>query len=238
MELSSDTALKVHTAWARLLGVPLDSLRAENGKRVYSERTDHPVLMYVSLFGVGVVIGPEWAIEAARDLTDQELASHSQLLEISAPHDGQPLGEAGLYFCDSVPRVPGFTAPVSRDREHAAALERDCSPDDAAEVGLSDMTNTFVLMGDEGAAPRPLAGSGYDIWEDSLAHMGVLTAQGERRRGHAALAVSIAMEEAMRSGLVPQWRARTDNTASIRTALRAGFKHAGSQTTVLLNASG
>ncbi|XAS68219.1 hypothetical protein V3C33_02520 [Micrococcaceae bacterium Sec5.7] len=125
---------------------------------------------------------------------------------------------------------------MSSDPEHAFSLERACSQDDAAEVGLSEMKNTFVLLDDDGPTPLPLAGCGYDIWEDSLAHMGVLTAPGQRQQGHAATAVSIAAGQAMALGLVPQWRARTDNTASIRTALRAGFKHAGTQTTVLLNA--
>ncbi|WP_461170886.1 GNAT family N-acetyltransferase [Arthrobacter sp. Z1-15] len=96
------------------------------------------------------------------------------------------------------------------------------------------MAKTFVLLGDERSEPRPLAGSGYDVWKDHLAHMGVLTADGSRRQGHAATAVSIAVDHATRAGLIPQWRVRTDNTASIRTALRAGFAHAGSQTTVLL----
>lgn len=235
MKLNPDTVLKVQAAWAQVLGVPRESLTG-NGTRVYSERNDSSLFMFVSLFGVGVVVGPEWAIGAAHDLTDRELASHAKLLEISSPHGGRPLGEAGLFFCDSVPCVPNLpTKSVGRASEHAVALERGCSREDLAEVGLSDMENTFVLLGNDGPAPRPLAGSGYDIWQGSLAHMGVLTAPGERGQGYAATAVSIAVDHAMNSGLIPQWRARTDNTASIRTALGAGFQHAGSQTTVLLN---
>lgn len=235
MQLSPATVLRIQATWARILGLPQESL-AENGTRIYREKSDSSVLMFVSLFGVGVVFGPKWAIEVARDLPDQELASHAKLLEISVPHGGQPLGEAGLYFCDTVPSVPDPGPTVSSDPEHAFALERACSQDDAAEVGLSEMKNTFVLLNDDGPTPRPLAGCGYDTWGASLAHMGVLTARGQRRQGHAATAVSIALVHAMELGLVPQWRVRTDNTASIRTALRAGFTHAGTQTTVLLNA--
>lgn len=235
MQLSPATVLTVQATWARILGLPQESL-AGNGRRIYREKSDSSVLMFVSLFGVGVVVGPKWAIDVARDLADEELASHAKLLEISAPHGGQPLGEAGLYFCDTVPSVPDLAPTVSSDPEHAFALERACSQDDAAEVGLSEMKNTFVLLDDDGPTPRPLAGCGYDTWEDSLAHIGVLTAPGQRQQGHAATAVSIAVGHAMELDLVPQWRARTDNAASIRTALRAGFEHAGTQTTVLLNA--
>lgn len=235
MQLSPATVLRVQATWAQILGLPQEAL-ARNDTRIYREKSDSSVLMFVSLFGVGVVSGPRWAIEVARDLPDQELASHAKLLEISAPHGGQPLGEAGLYFCDTVPSVPDLVPTVSRDPEHAFALERACSREDAAEVGLSEMKNTFVLLDDGGPTLLPLAGCGYDIWEASLAHMGVLTARGQRQQGHAATAVSIAMAQALELGLVPQWRARTDNPASIRTALRAGFKHAGTQTTVLLDA--
>lgn len=234
MQLSPATVMTVQETWARILGLPHESM-AQNGARIYLEKSDSPVLMFVSLFGVGVVRGPKWAIEVAHDLADHELASHAKLLEISAPHGGQPLGEAGLFFCDTVPSVSGGASTVSSDPAHALALERACSQDDAAEVGLSEMETTFVLLDGDEPTQLPLAGCGYDIWEASLAHMGVLTAPGQRRQGHAATAVSIAMGQAMDLGLVPQWRARTDNAASIRTALGAGFKQAGSQTTVLLN---
>lgn len=235
MQLSSTTVLRVQATWAQILGLPQESL-AGNDTRIYRETSNSSVLMFVSLFGIGVVIGPKWAVEIAHDLPDQELASHTKLLEISAPYGGRPLGEAGLYFCDTMPSGPDPVPTVSSNPEHAFALERACSRDDAAEVGLSEMKNTFVLLDNDGPTPLPLAGCGYDTWGASLAHMGVLTAPSQRQQGYAARAVSIAMVQAMKSGLVPQWRARTDNTASIRTALRAGFMHAGTQTAVLLNA--
>jgi len=235
MQLRPAIVMTVHAAWARILGLPQESL-AGNGPRIYREKSDSPVLMFVSLFGVGVVLGPKWAIEVAHDLADDELASHAKLLEVSAPHGGLPLGEAGLYFCDTVPSVPGPAPTVSSDPAHALALERSCPENDVAEVGLSEMNNTFVLFDGDEPTQLPLAGCGYDVWEASLAHMGVLTAPRQRKQGHAATAVAVAAGQAMDVGLVPQWRARTNNTASIRTALCAGFKHAGSQTTVLLNA--
>lgn len=235
MKLRIATILKVQAAWAQILGVPRESL-AGGDTRIYREDNESSTLMFVSLFGVGIFVGPTWAIDAAHELTDRELASHAKLLTISAPHGGQPLGAAGLYFCDTMPSIANPAMTVGRDSKHAVALELACSREDTAEVGLGQMKNTFVLFGGDGPTPIPLAGCGYDIWEDSLAHMGVITAPVQRRQGHAAAAVSIAMRQAMESGLVPQWRARTDNIASIGTALHAGYKHAGSQTTVILSA--
>lgn len=67
-------------------------------------------------------MGPGWAIEAAGDLTDADLASHSRPLKISSPHGGEALGQAALYFCDTFPAVPGIGQTVSRKPEHAIAL--------------------------------------------------------------------------------------------------------------------
>nr|WP_241742910.1 GNAT family N-acetyltransferase [Arthrobacter bussei] len=66
--------------------------------------------------------------------------------------------------------------------------------------------------------------------------MAVITPPDERRKGYAQRIAAVAVAESMAAGLVPQWRARTDNTASQRTALRAGFAYAGTQTSVILDA--
>lgn len=232
MELKPGTVSKIQLAWSRILGFDAGAMAA-GGDRIYRENNSSSLLMFVSLFGKEALVGPSWAVEAARDLTGTELASHSTLLEISRPHGGWPLGEASLYFCGTLPSLTDECPTVSREPEHAAALEHRCPTDDVSEVNLSSMEHTYVLItGDD--PPTQLAGAGYDIWKDTLAHIGVLTAPEERRRGRALQATSMAVAGAMASGLIPQWRARTDNAASHLTALSAGFVYAGSQTSVHL----
>ncbi|MDF9279541.1 GNAT family N-acetyltransferase [Arthrobacter sp. EH-1B-1] len=233
MNLEPGTISIIQLAWSRLLGFE-DGAMAGTCHRIYREDNNAPLLMFVSLFGKEALVGPTWALDAAKDLTGVELSRHSTLLSMSRPHGGRGLGEAYLYFSDNLPSFPDSGPLVSSDPAHARALERLCPPDDVAEVGLSAMENSCVLVDESSEPPLPLAGAGYDIWEGILAHLGVLTAPDERRRGHASYAVSVAVEESMAAGLIPQWRARTDNVASQRTALRAGFVHAGSQTSVVL----
>ena len=48
------------------------------------------------------------------------------------------------------------------------------------------------------------------------------------------MAAAIATNDALDVGLVPQWRARTENRASRAIAARLGYVEVGSQTTVLL----
>ena len=79
-----------------------------------------------------------------------------------------------------------------------------------------------------------MAGAGYDVWEEAVAHLGALVSPASRRTGLGSQAVAIAQKHALDAGLISQWRVHVDNIASIRTALRAGFEYAGTQTTVIL----
>lgn len=233
MNLEPGTVSIIQLAWSRLLGLDDAALAAGRG-RIYREDNSATLLTFITLFGNEALVGPSWALEAARAIPGEELARHSTLLSLSRPHGGRALGEAFLYFCDVLPSFPEEGPLVSSDPGHARALERRCPPDDVAEVGLSGMEQSCVLVDDRSDPPVPLAGAGYDIWGGILAHVGVLTAPDERRRGRATFATSVAVEEAMAAGLIPQWRARADNVASQRTALGAGFVLAGTQTSVVL----
>lgn len=237
MELDPGTVSIIQLGWSRLLHLNDLALADAAGKRIYRRDDDAKILTFVRLFGQEALVGPGWAIDATERISGAELAWHSTLLSISRDHGGRALGEANLYFCDNLPSIElREDAAVSGDPAFAADLERLCPPDDTAEVGLSDMEHRCVLVDDTAQSPVPVAGAGYDIWSGILAHMGVLTAPDQRGRGHGTYIASVAVENAMASGLIPQWRARSDNTASIRTALSAGFVEAGTQTSVLLNA--
>ncbi len=239
MELDPGTVAIVQLAWSRLLGLDDGAIGEGGTDRLVSIDDDASALSFVTLFGVEVLRGPQWAVDAGGDLPGMELRSHSTLLSLSREHGGRGLGEAQLYFCDSLPRFEGAPAVVSSEAGLVRTLERRCPPDDIAEADLSGVQHPFVLLEEaaepETEQPTPLAGAGYDIWAGILAHISVITPPEERRKGYAQRIAAVAVEEAMGAGLVPQWRARTDNTASQRTARRAGFAFAGTQTSVLLD---
>ncbi|WP_104180837.1 GNAT family N-acetyltransferase [Arthrobacter sp. B0490] len=238
MDLDPGTVSIIQLAWSRLLGLDDGALGSGSG-RLYSTDDDAPLLTFVTLFGREVLKGPAWAVEAGRSLSGPELRSASTLLTLTRDHGGRALGEAQLYFCDALPRFDEPPAVVSSEAALVRELERRCPPDDVAEADLGGVEHPFVLVDgrNEGgdAQPDPLAGAGYDIWEGILAHVAAITPPGERRKGYAGRVAAVAVEEAMAAGLVPQWRARTDNTASQRTARRAGFVFAGTQTSVALD---
>ena len=238
MDLDPGTVSIIQLAWSRLLGLDDGALGDGGSDRLYSTDDDASLLTFVTLFGREVLKGPAWAVEAGRSLSGTALRSASTLLTLTRDHGGRALGEAQLYFCDALPQFDEPPADVSSEAALVRALERRCPPDDVAEADLGGVEYPFVLVdgsdGDE-ARQTPLAGAGYDIWEGILAHIAAITPPDERRKGYAGRVAAVAVEEAMAAGLVPQWRARTDNTASQRTARRAGFMFAGTQTSVALD---
>ena len=235
MELDPGTVSIIQLGWSRLLKLDDTAFAEAAGERIYRRDDDAELLTFVRLFGEEALVGPGWALDAAAELDGGTLARHSTLLQLTRDQGGRGLGAANLYFCDSLPALePRDDVAVSDDLEFAVALERLCPPDDIAEVDLSSMEHRTILVDDATAPPTPFAGAGYDIWSGILAHLGVLTAPDHRGKGHAVFITKVAVEEAMAAGLIPQWRARTDNTASIKTALSAGFIESGSQTSVLL----
>ncbi|WP_159613342.1 hypothetical protein [Glutamicibacter sp. JC586] len=134
MTLQPDTIATIRQSWASILGVSTEAL-ARGESRIYREKNDSAVLMFVSLFGTGILLGPSCAMEAGRNLPDSDLTSHAKLLELSTLYGGRALGEAKLYYSDSVPTLPSPNAKVSRARAHAVELEAACPPADTAEVG-------------------------------------------------------------------------------------------------------
>ncbi|MCC9203838.1 GNAT family N-acetyltransferase [Arthrobacter sp. zg-Y769] len=238
MNLDSGTIAIIQLAWCRHLGLADNALaETDAGERIYSVQEQADTACFLRLFGAEVFSGPEWAAERARTQSAAQLTRNSGLIQMSMEHGGRVLGAEQLFFADAFPSlVPLEELAVSNEPDLAVALERLCPPDDVAEAGLAGKEEVFVLMDDSVDEPRPVAGAGYSITDGILADMSVLTAPGYRLRGLGSYISSVALEDAMAGGLIPQWRARLDNIGAARTAVGSGFIPAGSRTSVALTA--
>ncbi len=188
--------------------------------------------MVVRLGGTTLVHGPPVGVEAARDHDDRDLADLG-LLERLAPRDRQHhlLGSALLGYADEPVDPPGLDeADLGDEPGLLARLRESCPPGDVQESGLLELEHRFVLVEDDVA----VAGSAYSPWSGLLAHVGVLTVPGGRRRGRGVLVGAAATNDALASGLVPQWRVRADNLPSVALGRRLGYVALGTQTTVRL----
>ena len=125
---------------------------------------------------------------------------------------------------------------VSHDLGHVLALESSTPPDDAAEADLARKRNWFVVMDDTAGeeAAAPVSGSGYLEWQGFLGDMGTLTAVAHRRSGFGFTAARLATNDAIDSGLVPQWRSNIDNIAGRLLGQALGYEEIGIHTSVEL----
>lgn len=235
MSLEPGSADIIQLAWARHLGFDDADFAASAGTRLTRADESRRTVDFVRLFGNSALVGPQWVLDAAADLPDEELAQHVTLLTLTRSHGGHGLGAAALFFADDLPLAqPSEELTVSHALPEAIELEAACPPDDVNEVGLSDLEHRFTILHTEEGRRTPVACGAYTEWEGILAHMGVLVAPDWRRMGLGSLAASIAAHEALTSGLTLQWRSDVSNKGSLAIARSLGFSAGGIQTSVLL----
>jgi GNAT superfamily N-acetyltransferase len=105
-------------------------------------------------------------------------------------------------------------------------LAAACDPADAAESALAAWTHWIRVVRED---DQVVAAAGAQVWAGALAHVGVLTRPDRRRRGLGSAVAAGVVREALAAGLVAQWRARAELTASRRLAGSLGFVEFGQQ---------
>lgn len=251
MTLDPGSADIIQLAWARHLGLDDGAFAAARkldadatasgeglpaaGARITRAEEARKSVDFVRLFGTSALVGPQWAIDAAQGIPDEELAQHVTLLTLTRKQGGHGQGAAALFFADDLPlRQPAEELTVSHGNPEAIELEGMCPPDDVNEVGLSDLEHRFTILRDDDGRKVPVACGAYGEWEGILAQMGVLVDPDWRRRGLGSLAASIAAHEALAAGLTLQWRSDVSNKGSLAIARSLGFSTGGIHTSVLL----
>ncbi|MDP9997840.1 MULTISPECIES: GNAT family N-acetyltransferase [Pseudarthrobacter] len=237
MTLDPGSAAIIQLAWARHLGLDDGAFAAAltSGERVVRADEAAKTVEFVRLFGSSALVGPQWVIDAAAGIPDDEMAQHVTLLTLTRSHGGHGLGAAALFFADDLPlRQPSEELTVSPGNPEAIELEGLCPPDDVNEVGLSDLENRYTIVHEVDGRRVPVACGAYAEWEGLLAHLGVLVDPEWRRRGLGSLAASIAAHEALAAGLTVQWRAEVSNTGAVALARKLGLAAGGIQTSVHL----
>lgn len=239
MNLDPGTIAIIQLAWSRRLGLADDALAgAGDGHRIYRVQDQSHSVSFLRLFGREVFCGPEWAAARARSKSADELSRHTALASLSVEYGGRTTGAERLCFADSFPGPvePADDVAVAEDQEFALQLERQCPPDDVAAAGLAGKDQLFIVVDDSADSPVALAGAGYSIRDGILADISTLAAPSMRRRGLGRYVTSVAVEEAMAAGLIPQYRVPLDNLGAARTAAGAGFISAGIRSEVRLSA--
>ncbi|MCO4236110.1 GNAT family N-acetyltransferase [Pseudarthrobacter raffinosi] len=237
MTLDPGSAAIIQLAWARHLGLDDGAFAASltSGERLVRADDAAGTVEFVRLFGSSALVGPQWVIDAAAGIPDEEMAQHVTLLTLTRSHGGHGLGAAALFFADDLPlRQPSEELTVSHGNPEAIELEGLCPPDDVNEVHLSELGHRYTILHEVDGRRFPVACGAYGEWEGLLAQMGVLVDPEWRRRGLGSVAASIAAHAALAAGLTVQWRAEVSNTGAVALARQLGLSTGGIQTSVHL----
>ncbi len=101
-----------------------------------------------------------------------------------------------------------------------------CTESEHEESGVSTMPTLFVT---ESSTGKPASVAGYEIWNDKIAQMGVLTKPEYRGLGFAFSTSHAASHSALGQRLIPQWRCRIGNSQSDILSQKLGFRKVGLQ---------
>jgi len=130
-------------------------------------------------------------------------------------------GPAYVGYLDSLKGAETLIRRVDRADPLVQTLAQQ-HPEDWDVFGLTEQSVGPFAVVDGG---RVLGLSHYEVWGGVIAHIGVITIPSARGRGIGELTVRQATQEALRSGLLPQYRTLWANKPSIRIAEKIGFSH-------------
>jgi len=224
--------------WAGELGVAPRVLRTE-GFHVF-ERADAtaqpraPIVGTSSATVVSLPAGLAHAFDnAGLSLTKMECAPRRYVASCVSIPSLEVRGPAYLAYwptSSSRPPLRGRAELLDSDGLASLASLSDVAPVEWEEAGIGPGSRVLGLR----AEGQLVAVAGYERWPGDIAQLRVFCHPGYRRRGLAAESLTAAISHALADNLLPQYRARDGNAASLALAKRVGFVEYGWMATVLV----
>ena len=226
MGLTSRTLWTLRHYWGGRLGVPPTAFD-ESGVTVGPAEEG----------GIQLFFRNDAAVVGAPDALRDSVESRVTALA-SVDTDNADEAPGWLTHFDGIEQVLGPTFYGYADRETFNPMESNARvltssdsssfqtfqshiPDDEWEQGGMQFTpgETVGLFVDG----KLIAIAGYNVWEGLLAHLAVVTHPDHRSQGYGQAAVSRATEQALATGLLPQYRTSDAWPWSVMLAQNLGF---------------
>jgi GNAT superfamily N-acetyltransferase len=225
LTLDDSTKAAIRSTWAAELKIPI-SLHKVDGLKVIG-RKESTWVVVLKLDDSQVVISPSLSYPYLSQLDADQLLDLNILTSVLSEFDPRPVGSAFLLFSQghSSELVADQSVRTATNEEVDRLLE-SCSRLEADERGLKGMQYHFVVSDSAG---KPIAIAGYEIWNQTIAHIGALVEPSHRGHGFGVRVAKSAAQHARAKSPVLQWRVRTDNTPSNHLAARPGFVKIGQQ---------
>jgi GNAT superfamily N-acetyltransferase len=232
--------------WARDFGCSSAELRSKQTRVQLHAGTllDNPGIWILVAGGTPLISLPNDSSTALIDLAQSwsasDVADPALLQRQIAPLSPRPvdkiIGPAfiGYGSSDSLDlRDARFARPLGSPAA-IRRLQGACEPEEWEHGGSEPHPERTFGVLDE--ADELLALSGYEVWNDSIAHISIVTHPLQRGRSFGRAAVALAAQHALGAGLLPQYRTLRQNAPSMAIAKRLGFFEYGFSVYVRLRA--
>lgn len=233
----SDASLTIVTAyWAAEMGLAPDALFAEplqvvpHGPRL----ADYDGVFALFRNGAATISLPPERMEPLRSRLPDRPLSPEQLAELFGNERFRVIGPAYIGYAERIvsPAPPAARILVKEDFPLVDELQRACAGDEWDHGGSEVETSPAAGAFEDG---RLASLAGYEVWDESIAHISVVTHPSFRGRGLGRAVVARLAMAALEAGLVPQYRTLDANAASIRIAEALGFARYATSVAVRLN---
>jgi hypothetical protein len=236
MGLSLNSKRRVEAYWEKSLGVIL----SESGPELLYSHSGSQGFVNLVKWGHQLIIsGAQEAVakiessSISKDST--RLFSLAGLSEIFKDSNFEVLGPAFLGYSDQLLTEPATATPALNLLANSKVVDlfrRDISDSDWESGGIDLDSSTLTGVVFEGSL---VAIGAYDVWDNCIAHICVLTHPRHRGRGHAATVTHSLMKQALTNGHIPQFRTLLNNKASVALAQSLDFEQLGSSMAVVLS---
>jgi hypothetical protein len=227
MELTAHTRETLREYWADRLGVTPDDF---SGEGVTVGATDEDGLTVFSCDDA-VIIGSPHSMQRVVDGQTEELSSFNptagdEIRDWYSAFDRieTVLGPAFWGYTDQEAFKPVKSSArvlESADGSAYASFQEAIPPDEWDNGGPAFVPGETVgLFVDD----ELVAASGYEVWDELLAHLAVVTRSGQRGHSYGQVVVSRATELALSDGLIPQYRTLDAWPWSVALAENLGFE--------------
>lgn len=240
--LSNTNQRIVLSAWAKSLHLDSKRLHRANEGDTASVRFeiaaeeeldewDPHTVTFVQLFNISILYGPQWFLDAARDIDDDILALESTMLQLGYEAGARSLGEEVLYYAEDIPFYDDAQLNVTSQSRDARRLEALTPPDDTIAMPLDALDHYFTIA-PFGQDTQPIAGAGYDVFSETIGQLMVLVAASQRGKGYGTFMLARAAEECMFDGLLPQFVTPVGYEVGEKMANDVGFLLSGFRTSM------
>jgi GNAT acetyltransferase len=226
-----DEVARVRALWRALTSVPEAFATAVTVAASDGSQASPPGWVgIVHVDAAAVVVSPPELLDrvqsAIGDLDADALRDTEVVDRLLRP--AETLGPALLFYGGpSAPAASSVIGPLALDDPIVESVLRDSTDAERGESGIPSATSGIYVS--LGADAEPEAVCGWSEWPEGIAHVCILTAASRRGRGAATRVAAGTLEAAVAQGLLPQWRAREGNEASVATACGLGLVPLGRQ---------